>query len=486
MMPRSLFARLTLALAGILFILGAGFLLLTVRTSQMYEQEMQQRLHRELAAHVASVYELFEPEGVNQQSLETLFTELMHVNPAIEVYLLNPSGEILSYSAPEGQVVRSRVSLAPVQRFLESGPEGPIVGDDPRSDGTKVFSAAPVTRDGVLLGYMYVVLASQIYDGVAGTLAQSYMLRLAAWIALAVLLLSALAGAVLFYRMTRPLAALDEAMRAFTGSMAEDDSGPDRSPERDEIGGLQSSFDEMAATIRRQVEALGAADRSRRELVANVSHDLRTPLAHMTGYLETLRLQWDDLPADRRAEYLEVAVRHGERLSGLVDELFEISRLDTLEDLVRLERFCIDELVRDVARRYRLVAERRGIEFATRVPVTELEMDGDPQLIERSLSNLLDNAMRHTPDGGTIEVAARRESGRVLLSIRDTGEGIPVEEQGRVFERFYRGSTHTSVGGGGLGLAIAKRAIELHRGEIDFSSAPGLGTTFHVELPAAV
>ncbi len=481
-MRRSLLTKLTVGLVVLLLLAGAGFLGLTVRTSQMYEQEVQQRLNAELAPHIAGAYELLDGTAVNEESLETLFTELMHVNPAIEVYLLDASGEILAFSAPEGHVQRRRVSLAPIQQLLEGEGEGPVLGDDPRSQRRKVFSAAALVRDGVQLGYVYVVLAGEAYDGVAGMLARSYMLRLAAWISAGILAITLVVGTTFFYRLTRPLVELDREMREFAAALAGTPAGPGP-VNGDEVSSLQVSFRGMAERIRTQMEALNRADRSRRELVANVSHDLRTPLAHLTGYIETLRLQGDRLTAAERDEHLGVAIRHGERLSQLIDELFELARLDTLDAPATAERFGLEELVRDVARRYRPVAERRGVEFGTDLAIADCEVVGDPRLIERSLANLLDNALHHTPDGGSVDLSAKREDDGVSLSVRDSGDGIPPEHQPHVFERFYRGTSDTGQGGGGLGLAIAKRAIELHRGSIGFSCVPGRGTTFRVQLP---
>ncbi len=483
-MGRSLLAKLTAGLAALLVIAGAGFLALTVRTSRMYEQEVQQRLNAELATHIADTYALVDGEEVNQESLATLFTELMHVNPAIEVYLLDATGEILAFSAPEGHVERRRVSLAPVQRLLEGEGDGPVLGDDPRSQGRKVFSAAALASDGVQFGYVYIVLAGEAYDGVAAMLGRNYMLRLAAWIGLAIVAITLVVGTTLVHRLTRPLVGLEQEVRDFTAALAGTPT-EQRPASGDEVASLQASFRGMAERIRSQVEALSRADRSRRELVANVSHDLRTPLAHLTGYIETVRLQGNRLTDVERDEHLGVAIRHGERLSRLIDELFELARLDALEVPAMTETFGLEELVRDVARRYRVVAERRGVDLGTDLAIADCEIVGDPRLIERSLSNLLDNALHHTPDGGSVDIAAGREPGGVELSVRDTGDGIPPEHQAHVFERFYRGTSDTGQGGGGLGLAIAKRAIELHRGRIDFSSAPGQGTTFRIQLPLA-
>ena len=481
---RRLYLKLAAALAMVLVVLAAGLLALTARTSHMYEQEVQQRLNAELAPHMVDKYALLREHEVNQEALKELFDQLMVINPAIEVYLLDASGEILAFSAPEGHVVRRRVSLAPVQELLDGNATGLILGDDPRDVGrSKAFNSAPILSDGRLEGYVYVVLGGEAYDGVAGMLGRSYILRLSAWIGGGILLVALAVAAVLFQRLTRPLAELDAEMARFGATTLGTDPEP-LAREGDEIARLEASFRHMAQRIGEQMEQLERTDQLRRELVANASHDLRTPLTQLSGYLETLQLRHESLSPDERAEYLETAIRHSEQLGRLVDELFELARLDALDAPLRSETFSINELAHDIVRRYRLAAQDRQIQLVLTAD-GRCEMRGDPALIARSLENLIDNALRHTPDGGRVEVLAAPGSGMISVQVRDTGEGIAEADQERIFDPFYRGASTSARGIGGLGLAIAKRAIELHRGRIRVDSRPGGGSAFELELPVA-
>jgi len=224
----------------------------------------------------------------------------------------------------------------------------------------------------------------------------------------------------------------------------------------------------------------------RRELVANVSHDLRTPLASLHGYLETLVLKGDRLDPAERRRYLEIAARHSGKLGRRVTELFELSKLDACDVRLQRERFSPAELVQDVVQKFQLQSERTGVELATERRGDLPFVDADIGLVERALENLLGNAIRHTPGGGRVTVCVDTAAGNARIVVSDTGPGIATDELDSVFDRFYRGRNGESSGeGAGLGLAIAKRIVELHGGTIRADSPPGEGAVLSFTLPLA-
>ena len=253
----------------------------------------------------------------------------------------------------------------------------------------------------------------------------------------------------------------------------------------DEIGRLSETFTAMAKRIQSQMERLHEKDLLRRELVANVSHDLRTPLASLKGYLETLLLKDEDLSETDRRLYLETADRHAERLSRLVAELFELAKLDAKDLQPQFEAFSLAELAHDVVHKFQLRAQQQGIALKVRVEPETPFVDADIGMIERVLDNLLENALRYTPVGGSICVSTQASRDHIRVIVADTGSGIPAEQLPHVFERFYRkSSTNAQNGNGaGLGLAIAQRIIELHGGIISVKSAMNEGSVFDFNLP---
>ena len=482
-MLRSLYTKLAIVLTLLFAVVALLFVLLLTRTTEHYQQEVAQKLNAALAENMVAEHVFFRDGKIEHAALEQLFHALMVINPRVELYLLDPAGRILAFSAPPGKVQREAVDLAPVQRFLKGEYTPPLRGDDPRSlQRQKVFSAAPIAVDGDQAGYLYVILASEQFDSVTQMLADSYVIKRNALLSLVVVVFALLAGLLLFAAITRRLRRLTRAVEdfqlaGFSGALpAGRDSG-------DEIERLMCSINAMAQRITGQVQRLQETDSQRRELVANVSHDLRTPLASLQGYLETLRLKGGELDREEQLNYLEIAHRHCLHLGRLVEELFDLARLDANEVQPVLEPFSLPELVQDVVHKFELRARQREVTLLASHDEDLPFVLGDIALIERVMHNLIENALRHTPAGGTVTVAVQRDGDTLAVQVIDTGSGIAAEDLPYIFERFYQSDRMRTRGGSGLGLAIARRIVELHGRTISAASSSGRGTTFAFDLP---
>ena len=488
-MVKSLYTKLAIVLLVLFCLLGISILIVTQFASDMYQQEVVQKLNRNLAEQIVAQQILMEDNRINEKGLKDVFHMLMVVNPNIEIYLLNPLGKILAFSAPPGKVKLDRVDLAPIKKWFKKDIVYPLTGDDPRNPAKKkVFSVARIPKQGKLQGYLYIILAGEIFDSIAQKIRGSYIMQLSIWWIMASLLFALITGLLLFAYLTRRLKRLANAMDSFdmtqTTSRLQSIVRED-GQHGDEIDRLAFTFRQLVERIQIQMENLKQADRLRRELVANVSHDLRTPLATLQGYVETLLLKNKSLTEKDRKLHLEIAIQHCQRLSNLVDELFELAKLDSREIEVQSEPFNINELAHDVVQKFNLLAEERQI---------TIQIDHNPQLpfvnadiamIERVIENLLDNAVRHTSPGGSIRLTFSAQNGDISVCVIDTGCGIAEEDLPHIFDRFYhRDRTQASKAGySGLGLAIAKRILELHNKTIRVESKAGAGTTFTFFLP---
>lgn len=478
--------RLTLALVGLVLLLGILHVGSTWVTTEAYIREVNQRLNLDLAEKIAEETSLIRAGSVDGAALEELFHSLMVINPSIELYLLDPQGQILAFSAPAGKVRLESVSLEPVHRFLEAEGELPILGDNPRNpDRRKVFSAASIRADdGSLQGYLYIVLGGDLYDSAAERLAASYILRLSLWTGIAAVVLAVAAGLLIFGRLTRRLWDLHRKVTRFETLQL--GSKRPAIEEVDEIGRLEKTFDGLVDRVAAYLRETESLHRERRELVSSVSHDLRTPIAALSGYLETLQLKEETLSDEERREYVQIALRHALRLGELVDELFELTRLDAADVELEREEFSLAELVQDNVQRFRLQAEQKGVELVCRTSEALPPVLADIRLIERALVNLIENAIRFTPPGGRVEAAVEMEDDLIEVSVQDTGCGISSLELPRIFDRFYRGRPAQSDDrGSGLGLAIAQRVVELHGSRIVVESSEGEGSRFSFSLAAA-
>ena len=233
----------------------------------------------------------------------------------------------------------------------------------------------------------------------------------------------------------------------------------------------------------RDVTAQRRLERARRDLVANVSHELKTPIAALKGFLELL--EGDGVSERHRREFLAAMSQETARLERLVEEQLQLARLDAGALPLARERLDLGELAADVVAPRVPLAAREGVALSARPhPGEPVEVDADPARIEQILLILLDNALRHTPSGGRVEVAVGRDGGEATVAVRDTGEGIPPESQAFVFDRFYRGDAAREGRSAGLGLAIARGLAAAHQGSIGLESAVGEGSTFTLRLPA--
>ena len=262
---------------------------------------------------------------------------------------------------------------------------------------------------------------------------------------------------------------------------------PDKTVVGDEIKQLSISFDAMAKRIDDQVGELQAQDNLRREMVANISHDLRTPLAAIHGYIERLKTRFDDMSVEERKEFLEISFRNSARLNHMIEALFELSKLEAKEAEPVIEPFSIAELVQDVIQKFQLEAANKRLSLIYQGEDKLPLVNGDIAMIDRAVSNLVDNAISCTDAGGEVEISLQLEEDCVQVQVRDTGKGIDEEHLSTLFQRFYQADSRrrNSSRHAGLGLTITHRILELHGQEINVTSQKGEGTTFLFRMPLA-
>ena len=489
---KSLYTRLSIAFVLILFAIGGGFYALDQWSTGRYYEELTQRLNASIAMYITGETSLIENGEVNREELALLSQRAMIINPTVEVYLLDPLGRILDQAIPPDQVQTAQVDLQPIQALMQPDAQLPIRGTDPRSARNKVFSVSPVTQDGELQGYLYAVLGGQQYEALADKVQESYVRTTSIAVLVALTLAAILAGLLLFSVLTQPLKRLTHSVNRFARSGFDpDQSGgslvsPDQQRE-DEIGQLSRAFAGMSEKIRDQFKRLQETDRLRRELVSNVSHDLRTPLASMRGYVDTLLLKNAELSEDQREEYLTIARRHTLRLERLIGDLFELSKLEANAVTPEMEPFSLAELTHDVVQQFSLDAQKRGIDLTVKpVPSAAMVM-ADIGLVQRVLENLIRNALKFTPENGRVQLALVASAAHVEVRVTDTGCGMSKTELSQIFERHYHSaqSSRKDQQAAGLGLAIVKKILELHGSVITVKSRPQLGTQFTFALPVA-
>jgi len=491
-----MFKTLNGKLQGVLvcfaIVMALFFLVVMRHLDTARNQELHQNLYRTLASQLVSENILPPSEDTDSEQIQRVFDRLRVINPRIDVYLLDAKGKILT-SSVRTKILRNTVKLQPVRQFLGENADLPILGDDPtEASRQRVFSAAEIKINNKVDGYLYLIMRGLLNDSITEHIKTSYTLRQSLWVIAWGLLFALLASAVTLKLMTQPLRQLTSAMDKFRqdGFATQPTQPKVRAPSTlsssDEVTQLTTTFNEMSERLLAQMRVLQHTDTLRRELVANVSHDLRTPLASLQGYLETLQLMGDKLSAEEKGNYLNVALKQCGQLRHLVNSLFELAKLDADHAAIQPEPFALEELVQDVAQQFELEASTRNITLTTDMPTALPLVSADIGLIERVLRNLIENSLQYTPAGGKIRVRLTADKQHVTIALADTGCGINAEHLPHIFDRFYRAekSRNDFSGHAGLGLAIVKRILDLHHSDVTAHSTPG-NTTFTFALPFA-
>jgi len=412
-------------------------------------------------------------------------------SPNTGLYLLDDGGRVLA-SAGESRPFWSehQVDLSPVRQSLNSDPKQPVHTTDPDQQGEVCMVAArPVVQDGVTKGWLFVVPRQASLREQMPEMLRSYAIRTTAKVALMTIAIGVLLTIAMIALLTRPLTALTRATERIRKSGFCDDLCASQFPDLDrddEIGRLSRTFRDTFDRLKLETQRVQTTDAKRREMVASVSHDLRTPLTALMGQLETIRLKGEALSDPARRELLERAMQNAQHLRRLTDALAELARLDSPDFQAQPEPIAIGELADDVVQRFAASAQEAGvkleIDYPDGLPLTRV----DAALVERALANLLDNALRVTPAGGQVTVRVLPDRSGIRVEVVDTGPGVSPEDQPRVFDRFFQGSrARDQRGASGLGLAIVKRVAELHGGQAGLKSEPGHGSTFFIELPVS-
>lgn len=481
--------RLSLMLAGLLLAYASLIGMLGRGLATAHEQEALQRLSHGLAQHIVGHWPeitTIEPAEADAAARRALLQMLMVVNPGIQVYVLDADGRVAAYIGEPGMVRQHQVDLQPVRAFL-AGAALPLHGTDPMGGDTgRIFSAAmfaPKPGQAKPPGYLYIVLDGAARNQVAGDIGLRRVWLGAALVAGVGALLTGLVGALALRKLTRPLHRLAGRMHGYSLGAAANPSPTKANGRGDEVQAIANAFAGLTDRLEQQAEREAAQTLAHRETMAGVAHDLRTPLTALHGHLEAL----SGGSAEQQAPLLRAALAQSDKVRRLSQQLFELATLQSTDQVLHCERFSLDELVTDAVQKFAVGRQPPPVTLAG-APPGRLELDGDLQLIDRALGNLIDNALRHAPGGAPVRVSLVRQGGSAQILVEDSGPGLPPDLQARLGQQTsLRDPPLRRSGGGigGLGLAIAQRVALLHGGSLLPLPAPQGGTRLCLALPLA-
>jgi signal transduction histidine kinase len=356
-------------------------------------------------------------------------------------------------------------------------PRGEPDGDRPRRPPPRRGEFAPIIVSGMPVGRVIVLSGGPSFWRILTQLGPTMAPVAAGVLGVGMVLIAF----VVFGPARRRLKAVQEATERL-GAGDLDARAPDNGG--DEVAAVARSFNTMAVELASRARALEASDNARRQLLADVSHELMTPLTAMRGYIETLGMSELKLDPPTRGRYLQIVTEETHRLENIIGDLLDLARLEGGGTTMRRERVDVKAIFGRVAARHEREMQERGVRLVQRIEPGAEFVIGDSDRLEQALQNLAANALRHTPEGGEIILSSAAVTDGSMLSVRDTGMGIPEEHLPLNFERFYKvDAARKAAGGSGLGLSIVKAIVERHGGRI--TARNDNGAVFEIVLPPA-
>lgn len=481
--------KLSLSLLAIILLISIIYILLSLVFSYKFTEETTQKLNANIANHLIeekfkNVSPFLDDGTVNKPLFGEIMHEMMAVNRAIEVYLLDEQGQVL-YSVVLDHTNKNenikKVDIKPIEEFISKKGDVFILGDNPRDSQQKsIFSTAHYDTNGHQ-GYIYITLASKTFQNIEKSLFSSYVIKSGIIYIILTILITFIIGWLSIRFLTRNLRDIIQQVNRFREG---DFKSRIKNPEKSDLSILAVTYNNMADTIEQNIEEIKSVDVLRRELIANVSHDLRTPLAIMQGYVETLQIKKGKLSEQQETDYVNIISNSINQLTKLVSQLFEYSKLESKQIIPQKEPFAITDLINDIQAKYQIITKAKNIKLTAIIEDNTPIVFADISLVERVFQNLIENAIKFTPKNGSIEIITNYDNNNVSVRIKDSGKGISIEDQKNIFERFRQSENNQKKNGFGLGLAIVKKIIELHGTTINLISKPNEGSTFEFYLPS--
>jgi signal transduction histidine kinase len=489
---RSLYWRIALGvvafLAAMLVVQAVLFVWVVSQSGRSLPGQSPARLARTVALDLANLLERDRAADLDQYVRE------QYAQYERPFFVMMADGRLItsgggSFPEPMLRMARARLQRADMERprraEAPSTPDSvpPLRPRGPRFGGGRFgaerFGPSPIVVAGETVGVVVVPPQAPF----------AFLLRryapMLALVAVGVLLVGAvLTSALIFGPARRRLRALESAARRF-GAGDVTARAPDRGG--DEIAAVASAFNTMADDLAARAAALAEADRTRRQLLADVSHELNTPVTAVRGYLDTLTMPELRLDTATRDRYLRIIGDETARLERLIGELLDLAKLEGGGGALRIEPLATRQLFDRVFARHERACADAGVRLEASVEPGAETVAADPDRLEQALQNLAANAIRYAPAGTAVRLGARRVHESVALSVADSGPGIPADQLPHIFDRFYKGdasraSATSPAGGSGLGLSIVRAIVERHGGRVDVRSRPG-ETVFELVLP---
>lgn len=459
----TIFRSFAIVIFSLMTVLGLLFIIITYLATTYYHQASTQLLNKDVAAHIAQFTSPFSQRGINKQKADSVFQDAMVLSPSAEVYFLDTSGKVIAFHAEEKEILQWMVSLVPIKKYIETKGEDYIKGTDPKDPGQlKIFSASEVKEKTVTLGYIYVILGSKKSENIIDLLYGNHIISLAIKAFIAIILLSFLVSFIYLRRMRKHFGQMIGVLERFENG---DYTARFRLKNGDELEPVTSAFNKMADLLSATIMKLTTSEEERKTFIATISHDLRTPLAIARGYTETLILKREkgDVTPEEQDYYAGLIYTKMLQIENMVKQLFELSKMEAVEFSPNKEPFVLSEIVQETINTFQLIASEKRVELKCTQCLYHVWVNADISMMERVVQNVVDNAVKSTPEGGFAHGSMIVEEGDIIFKIENTGDALPDD----LVQWINHNKDESTLSAKrpaklGLGLLIVQKILLLH------------------------
>ncbi len=441
--------------------------------TRFYEASTQM-LNKDVAAHIAKFTSPFGPKGLDYAKADSVFQNAMVISPSAEVYFLNTAGKVIAFHPNKSAIKLWTIPLTNINKLIAAHGKDYLTGIDPRDpDNPKIFSASEVFSNSKKAGYIYVILGSIEYRSVVHMLLSSQISYLAIEVFIIVTIFSIVASLWYLKRLKRGYTSMMGLLENFENKEFGVRFNIDK---QDELFPIKQTFNKMADLLVDKIEQLKLADDDRKNFIANISHDLRSPLAVARGFMETVYIKKgsSEITPQQQSDYIELSINKMQQVEKMVNQLFELSKIDSANFEPKKEPFIFSELLQEIINASFQFADSKNIIIDNSNCRSNAWILADISMIERVLQNLTDNAIKHTPNNGKVDISIYQENDKLTCTFINSGNLITNELRNWINDKNYSGLTQfTGPAKRGFGLIIIKKMLQLHDFTIYCDVTPG-------------
>jgi signal transduction histidine kinase len=476
-----IFRRITIMVFTLTAALGALFILITYLAAMHFYQASTQLLNKDVAAHIAMFTSPFEDNGLNKQKADSVFQNAMVISPSAEVYFLDTTGMVMYFHASPKDIKRWHIPLGNIHRYIASGGKLYIKNDDPRDpDNERIFSAAVVNGKAGKLGYIYVIFGSSEYRNATQMLYKSHVGNLALEAFIFIIIISAGAGFLYVNNLQKRFTKMIRVLERFQNG---DFEARLHISEKDEMGMVAQSFNKMADQLVYNIHRLTNSEQERKNLIVNISHDLRTPLSVARGYTETLLIKREskEISEQEQTEYISLIISKIQQVENMVRQLFDLSKMESAAFEFQKEPFIFSEVLQELVKAFALSAAEKQIQIECMNCTDASWINADIRLMERVIQNLVVNAVSYTPKEGKIRIMLERTDEELVFTIDNEGPPLP-DDLIRWLNASEENNTVKKPSKSTIGLSIVKRILYLHEYAFEVKKESGYGNRFSFHM----